>query len=189
MRAAASPQVQEWIDGFLFVANRPILDLLNTKPVLADGPTELLPDVRALERWLIASGTVTSAKAKTTLRSWRNSAEARSLPEAAHRLPGKTAGDRSSHGARTRTRRYLPSPSEFIVDATSSPRVTPQTRRKGHSRDIVRASPASRPLGPHHRTPPQIFLRNQTDRASACANPASFTSLTPAKRAHAAGAA
>ena len=49
-------QMPEWIDGFLFVANRPILDLLNTKPVLADGPTELLPDVRALERWLIASG-------------------------------------------------------------------------------------------------------------------------------------
>ena len=71
-----SQDEQEWIDGFLFVANRPILDLLNTKPVLADGPTELLSDVRALERWLIASGTVTSAKAKTTLRSWRNSAEA-----------------------------------------------------------------------------------------------------------------
>ena len=71
-----SQEAQEWIDGFLFVANRPILDLLNTKPVLADGPTELLSDVRAFERWLIASGTVTSAKAKTTLRSWRNSAEA-----------------------------------------------------------------------------------------------------------------
>ena len=28
----------EWMDGFLFVANRPILDLLNTRPVLADGP-------------------------------------------------------------------------------------------------------------------------------------------------------
>jgi predicted RNA-binding Zn ribbon-like protein len=71
-----SQEWNEWIDGFLFVANRPILDLLNTKPVLADGPTELLPDLRALERWLIASGTVTSAKAKATLRSWRNSTEA-----------------------------------------------------------------------------------------------------------------
>jgi predicted RNA-binding Zn ribbon-like protein len=72
----ASQQAQEWIDGFLFVANRPILDLLNTKPILAEGPTELLSDVRALERWLIASGTVVSAKGRTTLRSWRNSAEA-----------------------------------------------------------------------------------------------------------------
>ena len=72
----ASPEANEWIDGFLFVANRPILDLLNTKPILADGPTELLPDLRALEKWLIASETVTSAKANATLRGWRNSSEA-----------------------------------------------------------------------------------------------------------------
>jgi predicted RNA-binding Zn ribbon-like protein len=83
MRAASSQvqqqgqdQMQDWIDGFLFVANIPILDLLNTKPVLAGGPTELLPDVRALERWLIASRMVTSHAAKATLRSWRQSAEA-----------------------------------------------------------------------------------------------------------------
>ncbi|HEY4359070.1 MAG TPA: ABATE domain-containing protein [Acidobacteriaceae bacterium] len=63
----------EWIDGFLFVSNRPILDLVNTKPVLADGPTELLPDTRALERWLIASGMVHTPKAKATLRAWRDS--------------------------------------------------------------------------------------------------------------------
>ena len=74
--STASQEIEEWIDGFLFVANRPILDLLNTKPVLGDGPKELLPDVRALERWLIASGTVTSARAKGALRNWRNSAEA-----------------------------------------------------------------------------------------------------------------
>jgi predicted RNA-binding Zn ribbon-like protein len=66
-------QENEWIDGFLFVANRPILDLLNTKPVLAAGPTELLPDVRSLERWLIASGMVTSPKAKAVVRGWRKS--------------------------------------------------------------------------------------------------------------------
>lgn len=76
---AASEEVGEWIDGFLFVANRPILDLLNTKPVLAEGPTELLTDVRALERWLIASATVTSATGKATLRSWRTSPEAAAL--------------------------------------------------------------------------------------------------------------
>ena len=61
---ATSEKLNEWIDGFLFVANKPILDLLNTKPLLAEGPTELLPDVRALERWLIASGMV------NTQRSW-----------------------------------------------------------------------------------------------------------------------
>ena len=73
---AASQDVNEWIDGFLFVANKRILDFLNTKPVLTDGPTELLPDVRALERWLIASGVVTSPKTKTIVRGWRHSTEA-----------------------------------------------------------------------------------------------------------------
>jgi predicted RNA-binding Zn ribbon-like protein len=73
---AVSQEVNEWIDGFLFVANRPILDLLNTKPVLADGLMELLPDVRALERWLIASRMVTSPKTKAIVRSWRHSTEA-----------------------------------------------------------------------------------------------------------------
>ena len=71
----------EWIDGFLFVANRRILDLLNTKPVLADGPTELLSDVRALERWLVASGMVTSPKNRTIVRSWRHSTEAAAFLE------------------------------------------------------------------------------------------------------------
>jgi len=73
---AVSQEMNEWIDGFLFVANKPILDLLNTKPVLADGPTELLPDVCALERWLIASGMVTSPKTKAIVRGWRHSDEA-----------------------------------------------------------------------------------------------------------------
>lgn len=76
MRNNTSQEANEWVDGFLFVANKPVLDFLNTKPVLDDGPTELLPDVRALERWLIASETVTSAKTRATLRSWRNSTEA-----------------------------------------------------------------------------------------------------------------
>src|SRR5258707_5996429 len=77
----ASQEVNEWIDGFLFVANRPILDFLNTKPVLADGPTELFPDVRALERWLIASGMVTSPKTKAIVRAWRHSTEATAFLE------------------------------------------------------------------------------------------------------------
>jgi predicted RNA-binding Zn ribbon-like protein len=78
---AASQGLSEWIDGFLFVANKPILDLLNTKPVLANGPTELLSDVRALERWLIASDTVTSLKAKAVVRGWRQSSEAAAFLE------------------------------------------------------------------------------------------------------------
>ncbi len=77
----ATQDVNEWVDGFLFVANRPILDFLNTKPVLADGPTELLPDVHALERWLIAAGIVTSSKTRSLLKSWRSSPEAASFLE------------------------------------------------------------------------------------------------------------
>ena len=66
----------EWNDGFLFVANRPVLDFLNTKPVLAQGPVELLPDFHSLERWLIAAGILNSAKQKALVRNWRNSPEA-----------------------------------------------------------------------------------------------------------------
>lgn len=67
---------EEWKDGFLFIGNQRILDLLNTKPILPAGPTELLPDYPALERWLISSGAVTSATEKAALRSWRGSPEA-----------------------------------------------------------------------------------------------------------------
>jgi predicted RNA-binding Zn ribbon-like protein len=73
---AAAQEVNEWVDGFLFVANKPILDFLNTKPVLKDVPTELLMDAHAVERWLVASGMVTSPKTKSLLRSWRNTREA-----------------------------------------------------------------------------------------------------------------
>jgi predicted RNA-binding Zn ribbon-like protein len=73
---AAAQDAGEWIDGFLFVANRPILDFLNTHPVLAEGPTELLADVAALERWLIAAGIVSSAKMKRLVQGWRHSPEA-----------------------------------------------------------------------------------------------------------------
>jgi predicted RNA-binding Zn ribbon-like protein len=74
-------EANEWIDGFLFVANKPILDFLNTKPVLADGPTELLPDVHALEKWLIASNMVTSPRAKALVRGLHHSIEASAFLE------------------------------------------------------------------------------------------------------------
>ena len=73
---AATQEPNEWVDGFLFVANRPVLDFLNTRPVLAQKPTELLVDFDALGRWLIASRIVRSAKTKNLLRSWRHSPEA-----------------------------------------------------------------------------------------------------------------
>ena len=137
---AASQEVNEWIDGFLFVANRPILDLLNTKPVLADGPTELLPDVRALERWLIASGMVTSPKTKAIVRGWRHSTEAAAfleqliafrerLREAVLRIESGVIADRC-----------VPRRSEFAVASVSSPYFASQARREGDSGDGLRAS-------------------------------------------------
>jgi predicted RNA-binding Zn ribbon-like protein len=66
----------EWEDGFIFIGNQLILDLLNTKPVLPEGSTELLSDSSSLERWLISSGAVSSAAEKAALRSWRGSSEA-----------------------------------------------------------------------------------------------------------------
>ena len=44
--------------------------------MLAQGPTELLPDFDVLGRWLIASRIVSSSKTKNLLRSWRHSPEA-----------------------------------------------------------------------------------------------------------------
>jgi predicted RNA-binding Zn ribbon-like protein len=70
---SASQNPGDWIDGFLFVGNRLALDFLNTRPVLPQGPAELLPDVPALERWLIASGIARSPKTRSLLRSWRHS--------------------------------------------------------------------------------------------------------------------
>lgn len=63
----------EWLDGFLFVGNQLALDFLNTKLLLAEGPRELLTDVAALERWLVAAGVLESDRRP----AWRNSAEGR----------------------------------------------------------------------------------------------------------------
>jgi predicted RNA-binding Zn ribbon-like protein len=73
---AAQKDLGEWVDGFLFVGNRPILDFLNTRPVLAQEPTELLADFDALARWVIASGIMNSKKSKNLFQSWRGSREA-----------------------------------------------------------------------------------------------------------------
>ena len=66
----------EWIDGFLFVGNHLALDFLNTRPVLADGPKELLPDVDALVRWLVASNVLARRKGNVLARKWRAAPQA-----------------------------------------------------------------------------------------------------------------
>jgi predicted RNA-binding Zn ribbon-like protein len=72
----ASKTPKEWIDGFLFVGNQLALDFLNTKPVLAEGPKELLPDVDALIRWLLASGILIGEKGKALARKWSRTPQA-----------------------------------------------------------------------------------------------------------------
>jgi len=67
---------KEWIDGFLFVGNHLALDFLNTRPVLAEGPQELLPDVDALVRWLVASGMLTWQKGKALAKKWKDTPQA-----------------------------------------------------------------------------------------------------------------
>jgi predicted RNA-binding Zn ribbon-like protein len=67
---------KEWIDGFLFVGNHLALDFLNTRLVLAEGPKDLLPDVDALVRWLVASGLLTWPKGKALARNWRDTPQA-----------------------------------------------------------------------------------------------------------------
>jgi predicted RNA-binding Zn ribbon-like protein len=66
----------DWIDGFLFVGNHLALNFLNTLPVLEDGPREFLTDAIALQRWLIAAGLITSPRAKSAMRAWRETAPA-----------------------------------------------------------------------------------------------------------------
>ena len=113
MVRVASQETNEWVDGFLFVANRSVLDFLNTKPVLAQGPTEFLPDFHALERWLIASGIVTSAKVKGILRSWRHS------PEAEAFLKGLVAFRERLREAVLHMEAGLPPPDEFIKEVNA----------------------------------------------------------------------
>ena len=66
----------EWIDGFLFVGNHLALDFLNTKLVLADRPTDLLPDVDALIRWLVASDVLALKQGKALARKWKDTPQA-----------------------------------------------------------------------------------------------------------------
>src|SRR5689334_19938345 len=62
----------ESLDGneFLLVGGDPALDLLNTTPVLASGPVDLLPDFAALTRWLAATGLVSAPQQAQWRRRW-----------------------------------------------------------------------------------------------------------------------
>lgn len=126
---AASQETSEWIDGFLFVGNRPILDFLNTKPVLAEGSIELLTDFDALRRWFIASGLVNSAKTKGLLRSWRD------YPENAAFLAELLSFRERLRDAVLRIEGGSPAPDEFVSEINARllayPLITSLRKRNG----------------------------------------------------------
>jgi len=79
--AISAPNPSPWTDGFLFIGNHPALDFLNTRPVLDDGPTELLADFATLLRWFEAAGLLGSQQARLLLKDWSSSFEARQAVE------------------------------------------------------------------------------------------------------------
>jgi predicted RNA-binding Zn ribbon-like protein len=165
---AALQEANEWVDGFLFVANRTILDFLNTKPVLEDGPTELLTDVYALERWLIASKTVTSSKTKSLLRSWRNS------PEAAANLKELIAFRERLRGAVMRIESGFLPPDSFLAEVNSLllqyPRRMSLNKREGK----ILKEPFFEPCKPSDLWEPiidgtgDLFSETETSRLRKC---------------------
>ena len=61
---------------FLFLANEPALDLLNTTPVLAQGPVDLLESFSDLTHWLSAAGLIDASGAEALRRRWDGTKEA-----------------------------------------------------------------------------------------------------------------
>lgn len=76
----------EWRAGFLFLGNHLTLDLLNTRPVLASKPTELLSDFRALLKWCQAAGLLSRSEAANLRKRWDGSARAEATLRAIQRL-------------------------------------------------------------------------------------------------------
>jgi predicted RNA-binding Zn ribbon-like protein len=60
----------DWRSGFLFVGNQLLLDFINTRPRVDGREVELLPDGRALARWLGAAGLVSEREAAQLMRRW-----------------------------------------------------------------------------------------------------------------------
>lgn len=104
---------KEWVDGFLFVGHHPALDFLNTRPVLPDGPNELLADADALVRWLIASQVLTSHKGKALARKWSSS------PQAGRVLKELLTFRERLRTAVTRLEAGLPVQDAFIAEVNS----------------------------------------------------------------------
>ena len=60
----------EWREGFLFVGNHTILDLINTKPMMNGSPQELLLDWQAVVRWFQTAGILERVRAQSLVKKW-----------------------------------------------------------------------------------------------------------------------
>lgn len=133
---------REWIDGFLFVGNHLALDFLNTKLVLAERPTELLPDVDALVRWLVASGVLTRQNGKTLATKWRD------MPQAAVFLRKLLQFRERLRAVVVRQEAGLSVSDAFIADLNSLLKQHPSVialQRKGKKLDLASAFEPEKP--------------------------------------------
>jgi predicted RNA-binding Zn ribbon-like protein len=132
----------EWIDGFLFVGNHLALDFLNTKLVLAEGPTELLPDVDALVRWLVASGVLSRQNGKTLAAKWQD------MPQAAVFLRELLQFRERLRAVVVRQEAGLSVSDAFIVELNSLLKEHPSVialQRKGEKLDLEAAFEPEKP--------------------------------------------
>ena len=120
LMAGPTRRPSEWIDGFLFVGNHLALDFLNTKPILDGAPRELLSDVAALERWLIASGVVSSRRDKAMVRAWRDS------PRAAAFVPKLIAFRERLRAVVSRVENGSPPSNSFLAEVNRLLKAHPQ---------------------------------------------------------------
>ena len=138
----ASKVPDEWRDGFLFVGNHLALDFLNTRPISAEGPKELLPDVDALVRWLVASGVLTPQKGKTLVKKWQ------AMPEASVFLRELLKFRERLRAVVIRQEARLSVGTEFIAELNSLLKQHPRVialQRKGEKLDLDAAFELEKP--------------------------------------------
>jgi predicted RNA-binding Zn ribbon-like protein len=86
MNHDATRQKGQWNYGFLFLGNQLTLDLLNTRPVPAGEPIELLTDFAALLDWYRAGSLLSPRDAARLWRQWGKSDRAHQVVETVREL-------------------------------------------------------------------------------------------------------
>jgi predicted RNA-binding Zn ribbon-like protein len=89
MKNTKTKQSTDWKEGFLFLGNDVVLDLLNTHPVTDVEAIELLPDFNALLQWLRVAGLVSSREAADLEQRWTDSVRAQRTVQAIRELREK----------------------------------------------------------------------------------------------------